>query len=177
MIVMPERDVLRIIAAFDAAEVRFWVAGGWGIDALIGRQTRRHSDLDVVLDQNSGDEARARRVLAKLGFGFENLDAVADSRLPRIVQLHDRGGRVIELLPVDLVSLGRPHHSNQLPEGRPADFDGRLCQSFAVGRIGSRPVACLAPAVQLALHQGYDLTKSDQRDVALLCSHFGLTPP
>ena len=178
MIVMPERDVVRILAAFDDAEVGFWVAGGWGIDALIGRQTRRHSDLDLVLDDSRGDEARARRVLAKLGFRFENLDAVADSRLPRIVQLHDRSGRVVDLLPVDLMSLPIVVHSHRPPsrDGRAADSDGRRNQLFAVGRIGSRAVTCLAPAVQLALHQGYDLTKSAHRDVALLCRRFGLAP-
>ena len=179
MIVMPERDVLRILAALNDAEVRFWVAGGWGIDALMGRQTRRHSDLDLVLDQSGSDEERARRVLANLGFRFENVDAVGDSRLPRIVQLHDRGGRVVELLPVDLMSLPSAARSDRPPsrEGRPAGSDGRHNQLFAVGRIGSRAVTCLAPAVQLALHQGYDLTLSDRRDVALLCRRFGLAPP
>ena len=34
MIVMPEGDVLRILAALNDADVRFWVAGGWGIDAI-----------------------------------------------------------------------------------------------------------------------------------------------
>jgi hypothetical protein len=29
--------------------VRWWVAGGWAIDLLIGRQTREHHDLDVLV--------------------------------------------------------------------------------------------------------------------------------
>jgi len=39
----------------DAAELfaecraRWWVAGGWAIDLLIGRQTRPHGDLDVLV--------------------------------------------------------------------------------------------------------------------------------
>jgi hypothetical protein len=31
-------------AGFD----RGWIAGGWGVDALVGRQTRIHSDVDVT---------------------------------------------------------------------------------------------------------------------------------
>jgi hypothetical protein len=29
--------------------IRSWVIGGWGIDALVGRQTREHHDLDLFL--------------------------------------------------------------------------------------------------------------------------------
>jgi hypothetical protein len=33
-------------AGFD----RVWIAGGWGVDALVGRQTRLDSDLDLAVD-------------------------------------------------------------------------------------------------------------------------------
>jgi lincosamide nucleotidyltransferase A/C/D/E len=26
-----------------------WVDGGWGVEALVGQQTRAHSDLDIVV--------------------------------------------------------------------------------------------------------------------------------
>ncbi len=179
MIAMPERTVVTILAALDDAGVRFWVAGGWGIDALMGRQTRRHSDLDLVLDHRGDDEARARRVLAQLGVRFQNPDAVGDRRLPRIIQLHDRGGRVVELLPVDLMSLPivASDHRSRRRSGEDADSDGRPTHLFSVGTIGSRAVPCLAPEVQLALHEGYELSESDRRDVALLCARFGLALP
>lgn len=36
--------VLDVLAAFDAGGIDYWVDGGWGIDALLGRQTREHRD-------------------------------------------------------------------------------------------------------------------------------------
>lgn len=30
-------------------EARWWVAGGWAIDLLVGRQTRSHADVDVLV--------------------------------------------------------------------------------------------------------------------------------
>jgi hypothetical protein len=29
--------------------VRWWIAGGWSLDLLVGRQTRRHTDIDVTV--------------------------------------------------------------------------------------------------------------------------------
>lgn len=37
-----------MLAALDAVGLRTWVAGGWGVDALVGRETRMHRDLDVT---------------------------------------------------------------------------------------------------------------------------------
>ena len=29
--------------------IRFWVMGGWGVDALLHRETRPHIDLDILV--------------------------------------------------------------------------------------------------------------------------------
>lgn len=34
---------------FSGCEARWWVAGGWAIDLLVGRQTRSHADFDVLV--------------------------------------------------------------------------------------------------------------------------------
>src|SRR3954452_25100818 len=40
-------DVLSVLALADGAGARLWIDGGWGVDALLGGQTREHGDLDV----------------------------------------------------------------------------------------------------------------------------------
>ncbi|MDQ3485221.1 MAG: hypothetical protein M3445_07400 [Actinomycetota bacterium] len=47
---MEQNEVLAILAALEATGTRLWVAGGWGVDALVGRQTRARRDLDLLLD-------------------------------------------------------------------------------------------------------------------------------
>jgi lincosamide nucleotidyltransferase A/C/D/E len=61
-------EVMRVLRALEAAGVRYWLEGGWGVDALAGRQTRPHRDLDIDLDihLDATQEALAVSVLEKL---------------------------------------------------------------------------------------------------------------
>ncbi|WP_232519770.1 nucleotidyltransferase domain-containing protein [Actinosynnema pretiosum] len=43
-------DVLAVLDLAEAAGARLWIDGGWGVDALLGERTRRHGDLDVVVE-------------------------------------------------------------------------------------------------------------------------------
>jgi lincosamide nucleotidyltransferase A/C/D/E len=42
-------DVLDILDRLDVAGIEWWVDGGWGVDALLGAETRPHDDLDLVV--------------------------------------------------------------------------------------------------------------------------------
>lgn len=44
---MTEQDVLEIVCVLEARGISVWLDGGWGVDALLGTQRRRHKDLDV----------------------------------------------------------------------------------------------------------------------------------
>src|SRR5215472_5062822 len=65
---IPEWRVLALMNALDSAGVSAWVAGGWGVDALIGHQTRRHYDLDLVVADAPENLERMEQVLARDGF-------------------------------------------------------------------------------------------------------------
>jgi hypothetical protein len=43
-------EVLGVLDALTSASCMVWVAGGWGVDALVGGQTRAHRDLDLAVD-------------------------------------------------------------------------------------------------------------------------------
>lgn len=43
-------EVIEVLADLREADCRAWVAGGWGVDALVGGQTRPHRDLDLAID-------------------------------------------------------------------------------------------------------------------------------
>jgi hypothetical protein len=59
-------EVLRVLADLTEASCAVWVAGGWGVDALVGQQTWLHRDLDLTLDAR--DEPVARRALERRGY-------------------------------------------------------------------------------------------------------------
>ena len=79
-------DVVSLLARLSAEDARAWVAGGWAVDALLGRPTRRHHDLDLAVDAEQLDQILA--VLAGLGY------APREDWLPVRIELEDDGRRV-----------------------------------------------------------------------------------
>jgi lincosamide nucleotidyltransferase A/C/D/E len=46
---MTAADVVEILGWLRAASADVWLDGGWGVDALVGEQTREHKDLDLIV--------------------------------------------------------------------------------------------------------------------------------
>lgn len=58
--------ISEITDLFRRARIRFWLRGGWALDFLIGRVTRRHSDVDLVTWRRHAD--RIQRMLLASGY-------------------------------------------------------------------------------------------------------------
>jgi lincosamide nucleotidyltransferase A/C/D/E len=148
-------EVHAILLELDAAGCRIWVAGGWGVDALVGYQSRAHRDLDLAVDAE--DMSAALLVLERRGYCVET-----DWRPVRVELVCVDVGRV-DLHPVVFEENGR---------GRQGDFDGAHFDypqaAFDVGTLDGLRVRCLAPAQQLSLHSGYELRPVDLHDLRLL---------
>jgi hypothetical protein len=46
---MEAQRALAIVARLTESGVSLWLDGGWGVDALLGSQTRPHDDLDLIV--------------------------------------------------------------------------------------------------------------------------------
>jgi len=46
---MTAERVLELLAVLRSAGIRAILDGGWGVDALLGSETRPHEDLDLVV--------------------------------------------------------------------------------------------------------------------------------
>src|SRR4051812_37627781 len=62
-------EVLEVLADLRGVGCRVWVAGGWGVDALVGHQTRPHRDLDLAVDADH--ESAAIPALEDRGYHIE----------------------------------------------------------------------------------------------------------
>lgn len=158
-------DVLAVMDRLARAGVPAWLDGGWGVDALLERQTREHTDLDLVVELAQADIAS--EALAELGYV-----ATTDER-PTRLELTAADGRQIDLHTVvfDDEGGGIQHLQN----GRSYRYPQ---QGFtATGRVAGRPIPCLTPEVQLECHTGYEPTDVDRQDVSLLVERFGLRKP
>lgn len=138
-----------------AAGVRFWVAGGWGVDALVGRRTRPHRDLDLLIDADQ--EAATLSVLTQLGYVINT-----DWR-PVRVELGRPGGGYVDVHPVVFDLAG-----NGIQAGLGDTVYRYRADVFTTGRIGGRAIGCVGVSKQLEAHQGYPARPQDRHDLALL---------
>ena len=147
-----------MLAALDAVGLRAWVAGGWGVDALVGRQTRVHRDLDLALDVTHSTLERALSALETLDYRVE-----IDWR-PSRVELAAPSARWVDLHPVVFDDQGTGWQANidDLPPFRYPPH------AFTDGLINGSGVRCLSVAQQLLFHRGYPPRPHDLADVALL---------
>jgi lincosamide nucleotidyltransferase A/C/D/E len=160
--VMSADDVLSVMTALRAAGVDVWIGGGWGIDALLGRETRPHRDLDLM--HRVEQEPTVVAALAEAGFA-ETLDW----RPVRFV-VTDPAGREIDLHPLVFAADGSAVQASFEPD-RPFGYPARC---FVTGRIGDSTVGCLSAEQQVYFHQGYEPTDRDRHDMAQLRAAFGL---
>ena len=165
---MTAADVLAVLDRLDAAGVWVCIDGGWGVDALVGRETRGHRDLDVVVLRE--ELARARDALAPLG--FEHARDVTPG-LPARLVLRDPRGRTVDFHPVVLDEDG--NGLQELGDGTWGLYPGAGLRG--AGTISGRPVRCTTPELQLRHHLGYEPDDVDRHDVGLLVQRFGLAAP
>lgn len=158
---MSADDLVAILDRLDGAGLSIWLDGGWGVDALLGEQTRPHDDLDLVLALD--DVSRLERELAALGYER------ADGSPPMSFESVDADGRQVDSHPVVFDSRG---------DGVYLMRDGRTwpypAAGFAgTGIVGGRTVRCLTPEVQVLCHAGYDLQENGRHDLRMLAQRFG----
>jgi lincosamide nucleotidyltransferase A/C/D/E len=163
---MTADDVLEVIVAVEGAALRVWLDGGWGVDALLGAQHREHSDLDLVVELDS--VAALTRAVDPLGF------TVAEDQLPTRLVLRAPGGRQVDLHPVTFDADGTGWQSAAGPDGSDCRYPA---DGFTTGTVRGRPVGCLAAAIQMEHHRGYEPSNTDRHDVWLLHKALGTALP
>ncbi|WIX78588.1 hypothetical protein QRX50_45815 [Amycolatopsis carbonis] len=152
---------LAVLSRLRAAGCHAWIAGGWGVDALLGRETRAHSDLDLL---HRVEEEPT--VLAALNDFPES----ENFRPVRFV-LTRPDGASLDLHPLQFEDDGSATQA--------ADSAGGLfrypADCFVTGTIGGVTVPCVSVAQQLRFHEGYEPRPHDLADVAALRAEFGST--
>lgn len=149
--------------------VRLWLMGGWGVDALLGRQTREHHDVDVLVEAESL-EPFVRRLDAlgyALAYVWDDETWWVGERPTAFVHAHP-DGREVDVHTVR-VTGGEVETLGTLPYAFTAEgLRGR-------GVVGGVPVNCLTAEMQRAAHTGYDLPPHHEADLRLLAALGGET--
>lgn len=163
---MSARDVLDVLDRLAAAHLPAWVDGGWGVDALLGEQSRPHADLDLVVRLDDTD-----RVLEQLAALEVQLHL--DLRPTRLVAAA-ADGRSVDLHPVTFAADGTGWQAGAAAGGGDCPYPPG---GFGTGRIGGRTVPCLTAQLQVAHHSGYPPADRDRADMQLLAARCGVPLP
>jgi lincosamide nucleotidyltransferase A/C/D/E len=164
---MTAESALALLDVLSARDVQACVAGGWAVDALLGRQTRDHSDLDLWLPAAHLEPL----IVAFAGVGLDRLFPVPGDR-PWNFVLHDGAELRVDLHLYEQLSGDSIHYGSVV--------SGVVFPASALagrGTIAERTVRCEAPEWAIRWHSGYQPREVDRHDVPLLCSRFGIDLP
>jgi lincosamide nucleotidyltransferase A/C/D/E len=158
--------LVELLRLFDDASVPVWLDGGWGVDALLETQTRRHKDVDIILAVAHVPKLRA--LLSRKNFELK------EGTPPDSFVLANESGLEVDVHAVTFDADGNGVYRMQNGEDWifPAEgFSGR-------GQIQGMSVFCLSPTAQVLCHaQGYVPVEKDLRDMQLLRERFGVELP
>ena len=157
-----ENDVVDLLKNTERIGVDMWICGGWGVDALMGRQTRPHNDIDIFIQKN--DTAVFTEMLSLNGYHETKMECTTEDNPVWC----DACNRIIDIHFFEFAEAGTLRFENEL---YPANIlNGK-------GTIGGITMRCLTAEAQIKYHQGYEQKEKDRHDVLLLCQTFGFSIP
>jgi lincosamide nucleotidyltransferase A/C/D/E len=163
---MDSTEVIRLYNELEQLGVEIWVDGGWGVDALLERQTRAHKDLDIAIQEK--DVPKFRQLLESHGYEEIKLDIAR----PHNFVLGDDEGHEVDAHVIVLDEQGNgiygPRENGEMYPA--ASLTGR-------GKIDEQAVRCISAEWSVKFHSGYKLKETDYHDVSALCEKFGIVLP
>lgn len=160
-------DVVELLGRLEAQGINVWLNGGWGVDALLGHQSREHEDLDITI--SAGDRAAYTAAMEAAGFRTHRVDNAFNW------VLIDGRGRSVDVHLVDF--------SETIFDGAGVAVYGPAGLPFEVGSlegrgvIADKPVKCETAEFQVRGHTTYAPDETDYRDVLALCRAFDIELP
>ncbi|HVN15541.1 MAG TPA: hypothetical protein VMT73_07350 [Anaerolineales bacterium] len=158
---MTAQDVVEFIKLLEDNNISVYVDGGWGVDALLAKQTRLHSDLDIAVEHK--DIPKIRTLLEARNYKDVPRDDTRDCNFV----LGDDEGHLIDIHSYTFDSTGKLIFGVEYP------FDSLN----GAGSINGFPVKCITPEWMVKFHTGYKLDENDYRDVKHLYEQFGIEMP
>src|SRR5215469_15913651 len=86
---MPLSSLLDLLRLFERADITVWLDGGWGVDALLNKQTRTHADVDII--PRVTDVPKLLDLLEPLGF------VLRKGQPPHVFVLDNQSGLEIDI--------------------------------------------------------------------------------
>lgn len=154
-------DVVDLYNLLDKNGIRIHIDGGWGIDALLGKQTRPHNDLDIAVQHK--DVPKLRKLLKERGYEEIRKESAKDYNFV----LGDDKGHEVDVHIYTFDSEGNNIYGIEYPA---ASLTG-------TGTINGQTVRCIGLEWVLKFHENFEPNDNDIKDIKTLCKKFGVKPP
>jgi lincosamide nucleotidyltransferase A/C/D/E len=125
----------------------FWIDGGWAVDALLGKETRPHEDLDIAIQH--ADIPKLREMLGSRGYK----DVARDDTSENNFVLGDVEGRHVDVHSIEGLAY---------PEGSLA----------GQGTIAGQRVRCISAEWLVKFKNPYVDKEKNRIDIAALREKF-----
>ncbi len=148
---MTEADAVEILLLLKAHNLAVWIDGGWGVDALLGHQSRAHNDIDLVVEERDAERLTATLETA----GFHR----SEGGRPFNFVMTDGRGRQVDVHVVVLDAAGNGLYGPQPDDGTGLTYPaGALTGEGLIGGLGVR---CLTADYQIHNRRAVP----DERDI------------
>jgi lincosamide nucleotidyltransferase A/C/D/E len=158
---MTAKDVIEIVNLLNQNDIEVIIDGGWGVDALLEKQTRTHADLDVAVKHQ--DVPTLRALMEAKGYHEVPWGDTWECNFV----LGDDSGHLFDVHSCTFDKAGNNVFGVKYP------YDSLK----GSGSINGLPVKCITPEWIVKFHSGYKLDENDYHDVKLLCNRFGIEIP
>mgnify|MGYP001564823259 CR=1 FL=1 len=160
------KDVINLYSQLNSLGIKIWIDGGWGVDALLGKQTRPHGDVDIVVQHK--DVPRLRELLESQGYEDVERD---DTSSWNFVVGDDKSHEI------DVHAVTFDENGNGLYGPIEKGVMYPAASLTGTGKIDGQPVMCISPEHLVKFHTGYEIDETDFKDVSTLCEKFGIAMP
>jgi len=157
-------DLIPYLDLFEELGLDNWIDGSWGVDALLGEQTRSHKDLYFLAEKASS----GRLVTAIRERGF--IDVHTNDHTPWNFVMGTPNGTNFDFHVLKRAADG--DYTYGAPE---YPIPVKATSIDCTGTIAGRSVRWSTPEFQIDSHTAYTIKETDIHDVSLLSKKFG--PP
>jgi lincosamide nucleotidyltransferase A/C/D/E len=141
--------------------IAVWIDGGWCVDALLGKQTREHADLDIAVHRK--DNVKLRRLLENNGYKEEKRFDSSEF----MYVMKSEAGQLIDIHVFEYDDSGKSIYGIEYPFG----------SLTGTGMIDGQEVNCTDPSFMFKFKTWYEPKEKDLHDVWALSEKFGFKLP
>ena len=172
-------EVIRMFNLLAQNKIKAWLLGGWGVDALLEKQTREHKDIDVLIQEV--DIPRLIELLEQDGYDdfhlWEENRWKFDShnrKVPTAFYILDDKEREFDVHAFQYDETG-----NAIPQWKLDNnqFIFTKTDISATGKIDGVIFPCITAEKQMLVHTGYELPETHQSDMKFLHEKFSVSYP